>query len=146
MDKTGLDILGDVGPISYVSIGGYKVAFRSLAALVGGAAGAFLWRRHRVLGALGGLAVGRNAAGLFKSEITLREAAESLGTHAVAIFASLKMPKGAIVPALGYLGGGAAAGAAVAAIRGEQVIATDHIVGALPSRDVLVGMLPEKAA
>lgn len=72
----------------------------------GGLLGLCLWRRHPVLGLLGGAALAGNAHGLATGERTWKEAARNLATHAAAGTASLHLPSH---PALGWIGGAVAA-------------------------------------
>lgn len=90
-----------------------------LPGLAVGAAGAYFWRKHRVLGFLGGSALGAVAYPLYKGEDRAK-AGLCLGAVGAGVFASLKWKKH---PALGYVGAAAAVGlaapVAVSKLKGE---------------------------
>lgn len=77
-----------------------------LQTLAGAAAGAFLWKEHRILGAIGGASLGRNIPALFVG--AQRGAAlRNLSTTAGGIIGSLLIP---VHPALGFAAGLVAVG------------------------------------
>ena len=75
---------------------------------IGAVAGAYLWDRHRVLGALGGFALGRNVPALFGGDRRL--ALCNLAVVGAAVAASIYVPGH---PVLALLGGGLVAGTAI---------------------------------
>lgn len=77
--------------------------------LGGAAAGAYFYKKHRVLGAIGGASLARNAPALLKDD-SRREALCNMGQTGAAIYAS-QMMKGS--PVIGFLIGHLAAGAAL---------------------------------
>lgn len=77
--------------------------------LAGGAAGAILWGKHRVLGAIGGMSIGTNGPALLRPELR-REALCNLGQTGVAVLGS-RLLSG--TPVLGFLAGWIAGGAAI---------------------------------
>lgn len=77
--------------------------------LVGAVVGALLWRDHRVLGALAGASVGRNAPALIKGD-QRRMAVCNLGITGAATIGALTLRRNPVVGfVLGWLGGGALA-------------------------------------
>lgn len=75
---------------------------------VGLAAGAFLWKRHRFLGAIGGASLGRNLPALLKPEHRW-SAIRNLLTTGAGVGGSLLAPRNRIVGfVLGSLAGGLA--------------------------------------
>ena len=127
----GLDVLG----VNVPPPGSPSLRWRTVAAIAGGAIGLLGWRRHRVLGALGGLALGRNGYAFVKKEISWREAAESLVPHGAAIAGSLSFQSH---PAIAYVGFGVLASAAIEAARGK--------LGERVREIIPHGLLEEKAA
>lgn len=75
---------------------------KAAVAAAGAVAGALLWRRHRVLGFLGGGALAGNAYAVATSERSLTSATRRLGQHVMATVGALSLPSH---PALGYVGG-----------------------------------------
>lgn len=125
MTRSAYEVMADV---IGTDPGSVRDALLAAAPVAVGAVGALLWPGHRVLGALGGLALGRNAANLAAGSTTVQAALESLGAHAIATAGSLSLPG---YPIIGYLAG-AAAGGLVFTHEGKA--ARDRI------RDVLVGV------
>lgn len=70
--------------------------------VAGGAAGAFLWKKHRVLGFMAGGAVATNVMGLYRGGVERSDAMWNLGIEGAAIGGALMMEDH---PVLGYLGG-----------------------------------------
>lgn len=99
--NAGLSIVG-AGPKSLYST--EKHAF--IAGLVTAAAGAFLWKKHRVLGGLVGFASGDALYTLVKEPEQRATAFVALAATSAAAYASLKWKKH---PALGYIGASVAA-------------------------------------
>lgn len=99
----GLDFIGAAPdakqphPLSLVDVG---------IALAAGAAGAALWRGHRVLGFLGASALGSNAHAVATGRRGWKDAARRLGKHVVATGGALALTSH---PAIGYVGGAVAA-------------------------------------
>jgi hypothetical protein len=113
---TTLEILGAVSPVppqatqAIVKSDSQQLAVWTkksiLPGLAVGAVGSFLWKKHPVLGFLGGMVLGGNASSLMQGGGERRNAALTLGAAGVAIYASLKYRKH---PALAYVGAGTAA-------------------------------------
>ncbi len=80
--------------------------------VVGAVAGAVLWKKHPILGLIGGHAVGSNAGALLRGGYERKQALYMVGVEGAAIYGSLKYKRH---PILGFLGGGLA-GAAVTAV------------------------------
>ena len=77
------------------------VMYSMIPGLVAAGAGAFLWKKHRVLGALGGFALGAAVSPVAKDEDRTKVLC-GVGATGLGIFASLKWKKH---PVLGYIGG-----------------------------------------
>jgi len=77
----------------------------NVVALGAGAVGAILWRRHPVLGFLGGSALASNVHALATKNRTFVEAGKRMGKHFVAVAGSLALPSH---PAVGYVAGAVA--------------------------------------
>lgn len=76
--------------------------------LVGAAAGAFLWKKHRWLGGIGGASLGRNAMSVL-DPAQRKEALCNLGITSAGIIGSLTVPKHPVIGfVLGWFAGGAA--------------------------------------
>ncbi len=103
-------VLGEQSPsfLRDASIGAAAPAgMRILPALAGGAAGAILWKDHRVLGFLGGNSIGANAPLLLDGRYR-REALCNMGQTGGGIAGSLMLPGRPIIGyLLGHLGVGA---------------------------------------
>lgn len=84
--------------------------------LAGAAAGAFLWKRHRVLGALGGHAAVQAGYDYYRGH--KKEAACNLAVEGAGIAGSLYFKKH---PVLGWLGGVVAGGVATYFVAGSPV-------------------------
>lgn len=78
-----------------------------------GAAGAFLWRKHPVLGFLVGHAVGQNAMPIYRGGDGRKDALVMLGIETAGIAGSLFMKKSPVVGYFLGVGGAAAASAAI---------------------------------
>jgi hypothetical protein len=88
-----------------------KTIYHSLLPMFAGAvAGGFLWKKHRVLGAIGGLTLGGAAYQIYKNE-DRKAALVRVGIVGTGIAASLYWKKH---PAIGYVGG--ALGAALLSV------------------------------
>lgn len=72
----------------------------ALLSIAAGAAGSLLWRKHPVLGFLGGSAVAGNVHAAATGDQSWKEAGERMGRHVVATAGSLALPAH---PALGYV-------------------------------------------
>lgn len=102
MYACGLDILGAEpagGMVRQVSLSSTAVS------LGAGALGAFLSRKHPVLGFLGASALASNIHAVAAGERTWRNAGHRIGKHVMAVAGSLAMPKH---PAVGYVAGAVA--------------------------------------
>lgn len=87
-----------------------------LPGLAVGGLGAFLWKRHRVLGFFAGTAVGMNAYPLVKGESRVSHLC-NVGVAAAGVGTSLYWKKH---PVLGYLGGVLGAGILTLPLRGSK--------------------------
>ncbi len=102
MYTCGLDILGAEPAGGMVR----QVSLSSTAVSLGvGALGAFLSKKHPVLGFLGASALASNIHAVAAGDRTWRNAGRRIGKHVMAVAGSLAMPKH---PAVGYVAGAVA--------------------------------------
>lgn len=101
----GLDWLGAAEPKPRPKLRPVSKA-NLLAGLAGGLAGGVLWRKHPVLGVLGGYALTSSVHDVATGERTLTQAGERVGQAVVATAGSLALPSH---PAIGYVAAAIAA-------------------------------------
>lgn len=99
------------------SVHGYEDVPDDIGTIAGGAIGAVVWKKHRVLGAIAGSSIGRNTPALLHAEHR-RSALCNMGVTGAGVLGSLLMPG---TPAVGFIVGWLAGGAAVyyGKLRGE---------------------------
>ncbi len=101
MKTSGLDIFGDDSPAlpsasSERSLHRWRGTFLGL---VGAGAGAFVWKKHRYLGAFGGYILGHDGYRLVANEGARTSAFVRMGSAGAAIAGAMLLP---ITPALGF--------------------------------------------
>ncbi len=112
------DVLGATPTAEFLkSVHGYEDVPDDIGTIAGGAIGAVVWKKHRVLGAIAGSSIGRNTPALLHAEHR-RSALCNMGVTGAGVLGSLLMPG---TPAVGFIVGWLAGGAAVyyGKLRGE---------------------------
>lgn len=135
----GLDLLGAerrrvVRPLSASSLA---------IAVGGGLIGCFAWRKHPVLGFMGGAALTANTHALIAGHRTWKDAATRVGQHVVATAGSLALPAH---PAFGYVAAAVAADLLVDGKDGGIIEEWAHHAGADDSTIIDVEAEGEESA
>lgn len=113
--------IGDTTAMTVASVpAGHPTLARAIGPIVpgvaGGAVGAFMWKKHRVLGFLAGHAVGANALGIVRGGVERRDALCQLGVEGAGVIGALKFRRH---PVFGWVLGVAAGTIATSFVPGS---------------------------
>ncbi len=108
------EVLGPVGGSSMSvfarSLAGAKVNSYAAATVAGAAAGFVGWKKHRVLGLIGGAVLGTNLPAAVRGPAERRDALCNMALAGAGVLGSLYFKRHRVI---GFVGGWAAAGAAI---------------------------------